>query len=139
MSNKILLWRMKEMCEKLNQHQLAVIFIKLSNAHEPFKSEKTYEDGILLLSEEGFYNAVKMHTSIKINKFKQEIKMLRKDESKEKFIKIHKTLEIKIENASKNYDKFDLSFDDVLFATKSFEDKNQKKLIKKYGKINKSS
>ena len=135
---KILLWRMKEMCENFNEIQLAAIYIKVESGFETFKPKNKYKDGQELFNPKAFFNAVKKHSEHSTKQVKIKIKVLKSNTKM--FEKTLKSMGKMISKAGKGYNKFDLSFDDVLFSHKEFEDKVGKKLLKKNKKTsNKTS
>lgn len=129
---KILLWRMKEMCENFNETQIAATYIKVESGFETFDKTKKYKDGVELFNPKAFFAAVKKHSKHSVKQVKLKIKILKQNENE--FNKALKTMAKMISKKEKGYDKFDLSFDDVLFSHKEFEDKAAKRILKKHKK-----
>lgn len=126
---KIRLWRIKEMIQELSVAHMAVIFIKLKRSYPIWDKGQKFEreTDAILFNPDAFFNAFKEWKPNSLKNLNNLIKNLESDSNA--FIEYHHSLAKKINEKSHNYDKFDLSFDDVLFNPKGFADPRVKKII----------
>ncbi len=135
--NKIMIWNVEKIFEKLSVVEIACCFVKLDNSFPRYDKSKKYENkDEVFFNDVAFYNAYKKIKNKDLTELKKEIEKL--DNSLKTngvyITKINSNIAAKLKRQEKKYKQFDLLWNDIIFAWKHFEDKKMKEFQSKIKK-----